>query len=44
MKQELENKMKEWRRHFHKHPETAFEEVKTAEYVAAYLREVLARV
>jgi len=40
MKQELENKMKEWRRHFHKHPETAFEEVKTAEYVAAYLREL----
>jgi hippurate hydrolase len=32
-----QNQMKEWRRHIHQHPETAFEEVKTAEYVASLL-------
>lgn len=32
-----QNQMKEWRRHIHKHPETAFEEVETAEYVASLL-------
>ncbi len=32
-----QNQMKEWRRHIHQYPETAFEEVKTAEYVASLL-------
>jgi metal-dependent amidase/aminoacylase/carboxypeptidase family protein len=30
--------MTEWRRHIHAHPETAFEEVDTARYVADRLR------
>jgi metal-dependent amidase/aminoacylase/carboxypeptidase family protein len=38
MKKDLKKQMKEWRRHFHQNPETAFEEVKTAAFVADYLR------
>jgi amidohydrolase len=38
MKKDLKKQMKEWRQHFHQNPETAFEEVKTAAFVADYLR------
>jgi amidohydrolase len=34
----LESGMKEWRHYLHAHPETAFEERKTADYVAGKLR------
>ena len=33
--------MTEWRRHIHAHPETAFEEVDTARYVAERLRSTM---
>jgi len=33
----FEEQMREWRHHFHAHPESAFEEVNTAEYVARAL-------
>lgn len=31
--------MREWRRHLHRHPETAYEEVQTAEFIVERLRE-----
>jgi hippurate hydrolase len=34
---DFQNEMAEWRRHIHAHPETAFEEHQTAEFVAARL-------
>ena len=37
---ELFNKMIEWRHHLHMHPETAFEEKETADYLVAILEEL----
>ncbi|HTH62651.1 MAG TPA: M20 aminoacylase family protein [Paraburkholderia sp.] len=37
---ELLARMVAWRRHLHQHPETAFEEIETARFVAATLREL----
>ncbi len=37
---ELFEKMKEWRRHMHAHPEAAFEEVETAKLVASELKKM----
>ena len=37
---DLANILTEWRRHLHQHPETAFEEVQTAAFVADRLREM----
>lgn len=34
----VENKVIEWRRHIHQHPELSFEEVETADYVANILK------
>jgi amidohydrolase len=36
---EYQNEMTAWRRHIHKHPETAFEEHQTSDYVALRLHE-----
>ena len=36
----LQEEMQAWRRHLHMHPETAFEEVETAAFVAEKLREM----
>ena len=36
---EFTGEMTEWRRHIHQHPETAFEEYKTSDYVALRLHE-----
>ena len=36
--QNLQNEMRTWRRRLHMHPETAFEEVETAAFVAEKLR------
>src|SRR5574341_2561915 len=33
----LHNEMREWRRHLHRHPETAYEETATADFIAAKL-------
>ena len=38
--QNLQNEMRTWRRRLHMHPETAFEEVETAAFVAEKLREM----
>ena len=38
--EELKAMMIEWRQHFHKNPETAFEEVKTSEYIANLLEDM----
>lgn len=35
---EWQNEMTQWRRHLHRHPETAFEEFETAKFVADKLR------
>jgi len=40
MKANLKEQMKEWRRHLHSHPESAFEEVKTAAFIEKHLREM----
>ncbi|MDN7476490.1 amidohydrolase [Burkholderia multivorans] len=37
MESTLQSKLKHWRHHFHRHPETGFEEVATSDYVAALL-------
>ena len=37
---EIVEQIKEWRRHMHMYPETAFEEVKTAEFVAGILEDM----
>lgn len=39
-KEQLLNQMKEWRHYLHARPETAFEEVNTARFVAGKLREM----
>jgi amidohydrolase len=36
--QQLHGEMREWRRHLHQHPETAYEEVETARFVAEKLK------
>jgi amidohydrolase len=36
--QQLHAEMREWRRHLHQHPETAYEEVETARFVAEKLK------
>jgi amidohydrolase len=36
--QQLHAEMREWRQHLHQHPETAFEEVETARFVAEKLK------
>lgn len=36
----MKEKLIEWRRYLHEHPESAFEEVKTAEFIAEKLREM----
>lgn len=36
----FEETLREWRRYLHAHPETAFEEVQTAAFVAERLREM----
>ena len=36
--QQLHADMREWRRHLHRHPETAFEETETAQFIADKLR------
>jgi amidohydrolase len=36
--QQLHAEMRDWRRHLHRHPETAFEEVETARFVADKLK------
>lgn len=38
--EELKDKIIEWRRHLHKHPELSFEEYKTAEFVKEKLEEL----
>ena len=38
--QNLQNEMQTWRRRLHMHPETPFEEVETAAFVAEKLREM----
>ena len=37
-RQSLHADMREWRRHLHRHPETAFEETETAQFIADKLR------
>ena len=37
---DLSRMLTEWRHHLHQHPETAFEEVQTAAFVASKLREM----
>ena len=36
---EFQDEMKQWRHHIHAHPETAFEEFQTADFVANQLTE-----
>ena len=36
---EFQDEMTEWRRHIHAHPETAFEEYQTSDFVAAKLED-----
>ncbi|MFM0397491.1 M20 aminoacylase family protein [Paraburkholderia phytofirmans] len=38
METSLQSQLKSWRRHLHRHPETGFEEVATADYVANILQ------
>lgn len=39
-REELKKEMIKWRRHFHKNPESAFEEVNTSNYIANLLQEM----
>lgn len=38
METSLQSQLKSWRQHLHQHPETGFEEVATADYVANILQ------